>query len=1538
MASKVEIDIPGIGLIEAKNAASEETLLEILKELQKNQKELAKVNKGISGLGKSGANSGVGAAAGAGAAMGASLASAGKAAKTLGGSLGVAGKAAGLAGKALGSAGKGAGFLVGAFSTVVGASAKVVGSLSNLGSQAINVANDLASMGDSVSGAAGTVNKAFSSLPGVFGKVGALVGSTFAAVAGSAERLVGAYQTAASVGATFGGSLNSLTAAASGAGMEMNKFAALIAQNAQSMMYLGGTTESGARRFAELSKQIRTSQVGAELLRMGFSTEQVNNGMAQYIGLIGRTGAIQNMTTQQIAKSSAAYLKDLDALRRLTGESAEQQKAANDKLMADAQFRAAMLSKDAETQKAMMAYINSLPEELRDGAKEMIATGQVTSDAGMKFAAVLPQAANQAMALGRDLKAGGKMSMDTALRARQDLISEAKIRQNTLKDQALYNQELQGTMLGVMNAASSSSKSYAELQREQAQAAKEANQAQQLEQFKQRIAEVSNAFTSMLANSGMLDMLLKSFEGLVSIISTYVVPVVKGVFSLIQSILPPVVNAVVGAFQALWPIVSSIASFMIGMLSPALDGVSRIFGSLNTTTGGLTASIENIVDSIFPIFNAAFRGLIMAGEGLMKGLNYLIQPVMRLVGSIANLFGGTEGLKNIFLTVGNIVGTTFEYIGVVGGIVIDIFSSLIDAFSAGISTIMNLFGGIGRLVDLFENLIRKSSFLSSILDSVGKGFEYLKMLLSPAGLQVIFVGLKNVVANITDFVGNIIDGFKEILAAIYGAVGKLVPSFKTKAEELNKEVAESREARKEAADQRKEDLKNSVDHMKTENASKQNKVENEKKAIEQDERAYKDRKDQIKRLGVLSKAEEDAKKAEVAKAAGPEDVDMSSPMAMLESFSRQQGGFFAERIDKARKEQVIVKEQKAIEEQAAQVYAKMQNAKTDAEKEAAKAEMDALKQRMKAFEEMVSGVKPTAPTAGVPSPAMAPMQLPKGSQITGLGAVAAHFEAGGKAGTVSTGHGDFGGKSYGAFQLSSKTGDLEKFLEKSGYAKQFEGMEVGSKEFDAKWKELGASKEFAQAQAAHAKTTHYDPQMKKLEKSGLDMSGRGAGVQEAIMSTANQYGANTDLILKALKDKDTSKMSDKDIINAIQDYKAETVKTRFKSSSAAVQAGVAKRIEQERAMLLGVEGGAALGKEGAAAKPSVEKPAEAKPAEAKPAEVKPKTDAQRARDWAWSIFSGKANMSQVPKPYLDEVGKILSAPPKHWSTAPAIPQTKIETAKITEGKPPAEIAVEEVKPKLEEKSIRNWAYSAFIGKATLGQVPAAYREKVAALLKNPPKEWSKAPSDVKPQAEAKSQEEKATNEEFEINGKKVSKEEFDQFMKDNPQVAQMMDMAKNLSSGQGMPGTDMLQKMGGMLPVGADIPSLASEVSGLDPSQMFTAPAEMITPDASVLEAAKATMTEQMTAAKEEEAQARKMLFESTGRTDVQSAATGRAGRGAGRDGAGLAQEGGADSIELLNSKLDQLIAINQNIANVNNDQLRVQRNLNFSGNVFNSP
>jgi len=207
-----------------------------------------------------------------------------------------------------------------------------------------------------------------------------------------------------------------------------------------------------------------------------------------------------------------------------------------------------------------------------------------------------------------------------------------------------------------------------------------------------------------------------------------------------------------------------------------------------------------------------------------------------------------------------------------------------------------------------------------------------------------------------------------------------------------------------------------------------------------------------------------------------------------------------------------------------------------------------------------------APVAGIGLAAM-PSILEKG-----VGAISEKYESGGRgAGTISSGEGDAGGASYGTHQLSSAKGTLQNFLKSSEYGSQFEGLTPGSQEFNAKWKEVAKTdSKFGEAQQQFIQKTHFDPQMRKLQKAGVDLSGKGRAVQEAIWSTSVQFGGGTSLIQKALAGKDAQTMSDAEIVSAVQDYKLEHNEQLFKSSSANQRAGTLKRAAQEKADLLQV--------------------------------------------------------------------------------------------------------------------------------------------------------------------------------------------------------------------------------------------------------------------------------------------------------------------------------------------------------------------------------
>jgi len=137
-----------------------------------------------------------------------------------------------------------------------------------------------------------------------------------------------------------------------------------------------------------------------------------------------------------------------------------------------------------------------------------------------------------------------------------------------------------------------------------------------------------------------------------------------------------------------------------------------------------------------------------------------------------------------------------------------------------------------------------------------------------------------------------------------------------------------------------------------------------------------------------------------------------------------------------------------------------------------------------------------------------------------LGSLSEKYESGGRGpATVSTGKGDPGGVSYGSYQLASKRGRADEFVEKY-YPKDFAGLKGGTPEFTVKWKELAA----ADPKGLHAKEhqfireTHYDPQAAKLNKDlGLDLTKRSAALRDVVWSTAVHHGPNASLIVNSLK-------------------------------------------------------------------------------------------------------------------------------------------------------------------------------------------------------------------------------------------------------------------------------------------------------------------------------------------------------------------------------------------------------------------------------------
>lgn len=137
------------------------------------------------------------------------------------------------------------------------------------------------------------------------------------------------------------------------------------------------------------------------------------------------------------------------------------------------------------------------------------------------------------------------------------------------------------------------------------------------------------------------------------------------------------------------------------------------------------------------------------------------------------------------------------------------------------------------------------------------------------------------------------------------------------------------------------------------------------------------------------------------------------------------------------------------------------------------------------------------------------------------------------------------GSTYGKYNLSSDR-DMSDFLsspEGSVYSTYFQDSTPGTADFNAKYAKVSNMfpETMEQSQHAYVDRVKFQPMKASLrEDTGLDLNNRGRALNEAVFSTANEYGANSKLIRNALRGEDVSTMTDMQIINAIQDHKKRT--------------------------------------------------------------------------------------------------------------------------------------------------------------------------------------------------------------------------------------------------------------------------------------------------------------------------------------------------------------------------------------------------------------
>lgn len=386
------------------------------------------------------------------------------------------------------------------------------------------LASNIANMGNSMTAAA----NAMSQIP----VVGGMVASVFGAVAGAAEKSYKAFQQSASVGANFGGSINEMIDAAGGAGMTIDAFTGLVAKSSDNLRFLGGTTAEGARRLADLGKQIRAKEfknLNEDLARLGYSTEDVNNGLGHYSMLMAKSGRLQGMTDKELIASTGEYLRNLDAVSKLTGKSKDALQAEEKARQTDAQFRVLQAKVGKDGAGRLNALMNSMGPGLQKAFQAYSATGTAFNEQARALAVTNPQAAAAMEKFHRQMNQSGTVTeemmyeLDEALRASSKSATQSATTQALATFQAdrfgeviVDQMNLEGQDGNLRKTRMKTEKELADKRAAAERLAAEGMDPDNMKRFQENVAELSNRFTKLLGEN--MPKFISVFEALTSFI------------------------------------------------------------------------------------------------------------------------------------------------------------------------------------------------------------------------------------------------------------------------------------------------------------------------------------------------------------------------------------------------------------------------------------------------------------------------------------------------------------------------------------------------------------------------------------------------------------------------------------------------------------------------------------------------------------------------------------------------------------------------------------------------------------------------------------------------------------------------------------------------------------------------------------------------------------------------------------------------------------------------------------------------------------
>lgn len=391
---------------------------------------------------------------------------------------------------------------------------------------------------------------------------------SFSAFAHFVDDNVDSLRDLSSVGASFNNSIFDMRAAATASAMTFTEFAELVKENSALLARLGGTTSSGARAFGEFSKSVRTSRVGKELMGMGFTISEINEGLTSYLDLQLRSGREINLRDKNLARASQEYLFQLDRLAKLTGKQREQIADDMAKQIQDAGIRRQLNALTGEQQanlRGTLQFMDEMMPGLAGGFRDLM-DGVAQTDLGKALATQIPDL----QPLLEDVFAGNISETEFIEELKKFGPEIAAIQSQFSKEQLDAMRNAGGLTSVIAEMVDSLHELNSVTQMNTAELDKEAKQRSKLTElfgsFEQIVLEARTAITDAFLNSAAFDALKAFGDDLLGLVNT------DGTLTKFKEVVTTVSNTLFGEDGLLTRAVKSVHRAVGGFIDDMKDG------------------------------------------------------------------------------------------------------------------------------------------------------------------------------------------------------------------------------------------------------------------------------------------------------------------------------------------------------------------------------------------------------------------------------------------------------------------------------------------------------------------------------------------------------------------------------------------------------------------------------------------------------------------------------------------------------------------------------------------------------------------------------------------------------------------------------------------------------------------------------------------------------------------------------------------------------------------------------------------------------